>query len=237
MSSIDSAKRKAAFAAVDEFVKSGMNLGIGSGSTVVFAVERLKDLVDKGTLKNLVCVPTSFQSSILLKEAGLTTSDPNDTPDLDVAIDGADEVDNKLNCIKGGGACQLQEKIVASCAKIFVVIADYRKESKVLGEKWKKGVPVEVVPMAYRMFMNRCAKMNGKAVLRMAKSKAGPVVSDNGNFIVDVDFGEIADPTTLEQKLKMIPGVVEVGLFIGMAAKAFFGQEDGSVTTRTLGSM
>eukprot|EP00466_Bigelowiella_natans_P012505 jgi/Bigna1/34552/e_gw1.6.93.1 len=235
MSDVNSAKKKAAFAAVDEFVKTGyMKVGVGSGSTVVFAIERLKELTGKGQLKDMVYVPTSFQSTILLKEAGLPVSSPNDTPILDVAIDGADEVDSKLNCIKGGGACQLQEKVVAACAKQFVVIADYRKESKTLGEKWKKGVPIEVVPMAYSVIMKRIEEMGGKPVLRMAQKKAGPVVSDNSNFIVDADFGLIEDPSSLNTKLQMLPGVVEVGLFCGMAIKAFFGQEDGSVTTRTL---
>jgi len=234
MSDIEAAKKKAAFAAVDEFVKSGMKLGVGSGSTVVYAVERLKQKKDSGELKDLVCVPTSFQSDILLKEAGLTRGDPNNYPELEVAIDGADEVDMNLNCIKGGGACQLQEKIVAASAKVFVVIADYRKESKVLGEKWKKGVPVEVVPMAYQAIINKTKAMGGKPVLRMAKNKAGPVVSDNGNFILDIDFGNIEDPVSLNTKIQMMPGVVEVGLFCGMAVKAFFGQADGSVTTRAL---
>ncbi|GAB5353343.1 hypothetical protein AAMO2058_000028800 [Amorphochlora amoebiformis] len=234
LTGIDLAKQKAAHAAVDETVETGMRIGVGSGSTVVFAIERLKQRVEKGDLKDILCVPTSFQSSILLKEANLPRSDPNDNPVLDVAIDGADEVDMKLNCIKGGGACQLQEKIVAACAKKFVVIADYRKESKVLGEKWKKGVPIAVVPLGYSLVELRIKEMGGKPVLRMAKNKAGPVVSDNGNFIIDADFGLIKDPSNLNTKLQLIPGVVEVGLFCGMACKAFFGQKDGTFTTRVL---
>ena len=101
-----------------------------------------------------------------------------------------------------------------------------------MGEQWKKGVPLEVIPSAYVPVMKKIEKMGGKPVLRMAKAKAGPVVSDNGNFIIDADFGLIKEPETLELELKMIPGIVETGLFIKMAVKAFFGQEDGSVKAR-----
>ncbi len=233
-SGIDAAKRKAAYAAVDEFVRSGMNVGIGSGSTVVFAVERLEQLTKAKKLSGLTCVPTSFQSKILITQAGLVCSDSNETPELDVAIDGADEVDAELNCIKGGGGCQAQEKIVAACAKKFVVVADYRKESSKLGQKWAKGVPIEVLPMAYKLLMRRVSEGKGTPVLRMASKKAGPVVTDNGNFIVDANFGVIDDPKALMTSLTLVPGVVEVGLFVGMACKAFFGQQDGSVTTREL---
>lgn len=110
---------------------------------------------------------------------------------IDVTIDGADEVDTQLNCIKGGGACQLQEKIVAYAAKKFVVIADYRKESTQLGEQWVQGVPVEVIPMAYVPLMNKLREMGGAPVLRMAKAKAGPVVTDNGNFVLDVNVSRV----------------------------------------------
>lgn len=106
---------------------------------------------------------------------------------IDVTIDGADEVDAQLNCIKGGGACQLQEKIVAFASKTFVVIADYRKESTQLGEQWVQGVPIEVIPMAYVPLMHKLRELGGAPVLRMAKHKAGPVVTDNGNFVLDVN--------------------------------------------------
>lgn len=173
-----------------------------------------------------------------------------------MTIDGADEVDDELNCIKGGGACQLQEKIVAFAAKTFVVIADYRKESTTLGQQWTQGVPVEVVPMAYVPLSRSLQALGGEPVLRMAQRKAGPVVTDNGNFVLDVNvrphcicarvttvaadlidvyvqFGEIKDPRALADRIKLLPGVVEVGLFCGMADKAFFGQTDGSFTVRT----
>jgi len=220
----------AGYAAVDQYVKDGMIVGVGSGSTVVFVIERLIHLVQKENL-NIICIPTSFQSKQLLTEGKIKIGSLDINPEIDVTIDGADEADRNLNLIKGGGACQLQEKIVAFNSKKFIVVADYRKESSILGSNWKKGVPLEVVPLAYVPVMKKCESLGGKPLLRMAgEKKAGPVVTDNGNFVVDVDFGEIKDPHSLNQKLMAIPGIVETGLFIGMAEKAFFGEKDGSVS-------
>jgi ribose 5-phosphate isomerase A len=234
LSPIESAKRKAAFAAVDEFVKDGDRVGVGSGSTIVYAVERLAERAKSEGLK-IVCVPTGFQSMQLVREAGLTLVDLSTHPELDIAIDGADEVDGSLNCIKGGGACQTQEKIVASCASKFVIIADYRKDSQHFGQQWAKGVPIEVLPSAYVPVSRKLEAMGGTPTLRMAIQKAGPVVTDNGNFVLDVVFdfspGK-TEPVALNEKLINIPGIVETGLFVRMAQKAFFGQEDGSVITR-----
>ncbi len=228
---IEEAKKKAGYAAVDEFVQDGMVLGIGSGSTVVYAVERLVQRVREERLE-VVCIPTSFQSTQLIVEGGLVLGDLGRFPVIDVDIDGADEVDSNLQVIKGVGGCQTQEKIVASNSKQLVIIADYRKDSRHLGEQWKKGIPIEVIPMAYVPLMSKFKEMGGTPVIRMGKAKAGPVVSDNGNMIIDVEFGIIEDPTGLNRKLKMLPGVVETGLFIDMAVKAFFGQQDGSVISR-----
>ncbi len=229
---IEQAKKKAGYAAVDEFVEDNMILGIGSGSTVVYAVERLIDRVKEENL-DVVCIPTSFQSTQLIVEGGLKLGDLSRYPEIDLDIDGADEVDLNLNLIKGGGGCQTQEKIVASNSKKLVIVADYRKESSKLGEKWKKGVPISVIPMSYVPVMKKLEEMGGKPKLRMASSKAGPAVDDNGNFILDVDFGIMEKPREINKKMKMIPGVVETGLFINMTIKAFFGQKDGSLTSRT----
>jgi DeoR/GlpR family transcriptional regulator of sugar metabolism len=134
------AKQKAAHQAVDAHIRSGMKVGIGSGSTVVYAVERLVQRVrDEKSLSDVVCVASSFQAVQLITEGGLVLSDLSRTPRLDVAIDGADEVDSARNCIKGGGACMLQEKVVASCADKFIVIADTRKDSKQLGQQVRVG--------------------------------------------------------------------------------------------------
>lgn len=231
LSPIEEAKKKAGYAAVDDFVQDNMIIGIGSGSTVVYAVERLIQRVQAEGLK-VVCIPTSFQSTQLIVEGKLPLGDLSQYPEIDVDIDGADEVDENLNLIKGGGGCHVQEKIVASCSKKLVIVADYRKDSQLLGQQWKKGIPIEVIPFAYVPIMKKIEAMGGKPVLRMAKSKAGPVVSDNGNFIVDADFGILDNPSEVNQKIKMISGVVETGLFINMAIKAYFGQADGSVTSR-----
>ncbi|GCC19949.1 ribose-5-phosphate isomerase [Chiloscyllium punctatum] len=228
----EEAKKKAGYMAVDNHVQNNQALGIGSGSTIVYAVDRIAKRVQDENLK-IVCVPTSFQARQLILQHQLTLSDLDRHPELDVAIDGADEVDCDLNLIKGGGGCLTQEKIVAGCAKRFIVVADYRKDSKSLGEKWKKGVPIEVIPMAYVPVTKAiAAKFGGEAELRMAISKAGPVVTDNGNFILDWKFNNVSDWRKLNVGIKMIPGVVETGLFIGMAERVYFGLEDGSVCFR-----
>lgn len=157
---------------------------------------------------------------------------------MDVAIDGADEVDPNLQCIKGGGACLFQEKLVAISAKKFIIVAgvfhifkslslDFRKHSKALGHTWTQGVPVEIVPLAHTKVLNDLLALGAKSPqLRMGgKAKAGPIITDNGNFIIDAHFGEIADPEGLADKIKKLVGVVEVGLFINMADAAYFGNE------------
>ena len=197
----------------------------------MYAAERLGELVRDAGVR-IKCIPTSFQAKQLIAQHRLVLTSLDEHPVIDVTIDGADEVDLALNCIKGGGGCQLQEKIVAFASKRFVVIADSRKESNKLGQQWTQGVPVEVIPMAYVPLMRRMEAMGGSPVLRMATAKAGPVVTDNGNFVLDVGFGVIEDPASLGHRLKLLPGVVEVGLFCGMAEKAYFGHEDGSITTR-----
>ncbi|KAK1175108.1 ribose-5-phosphate isomerase [Acipenser oxyrinchus oxyrinchus] len=228
----EKAKKLAGYAAVDNHVQDNQAVGVGSGSTIVYAVDRLAERVKQENL-NIVCVPTSFQARQLILEHGLTLSDLDRHPELDVAIDGADEVDSELNLIKGGGGCLTQEKIVAGCAKRFIVIADYRKDSKALGEQWKKGVPIEVIPMAYVPVTRTIARrFGGVVVLRMAVSKAGPVVTDNGNFILDWKFDQVHDWKSVNTAIKMIPGVVETGLFVEMAERVYFGMEDGTVGVR-----
>ncbi|KAM8939810.1 ribose-5-phosphate isomerase [Pelodytes ibericus] len=229
---VEEAKRLAGYAAVDNHVKNNQALGIGSGSTIVHAVKRLAERVKQENL-NVVCVPTSFQARQLILENGLTLTDLDRHPELDVAIDGADEVDSNLSLIKGGGGCLTQEKIVAGCAKSFIVIADFRKDSKNFGEQWKKGIPIEVIPMAYVPIIRALqSRFGGVAELRLAVSKAGPVVTDNGNFLLDWKFDGLHDWRSVDTEIKMIPGVVDTGLFINMAERVYFGMEDGSVSIR-----
>ena len=225
---IEIGKKNAAFKAVEENVKKGMILGIGSGSTVVYAVKKIAE-INKTEDLNLKCIPTSFQSHQLIVENGLTLVTLDQYPEIDLDIDGADEIDKALNLIKGGGGCLVQEKIVASSSKKLVIIADYRKNSKILGENWKRGVPIEVIPFGYVPILKKLKNLGGTPKLRMAQAKAGPIVSDNGNFIIDVDFGLIENPSDINDKLLKIPGVVDTGLFVGMASKAYIGQKDSKV--------
>ncbi|KAJ8922536.1 hypothetical protein NQ315_007566 [Exocentrus adspersus] len=230
MLSLENAKKLAASKAVDLHVNCGDLIGIGSGSTVVYAVERLSERVKADNLR-VKCVPTSFQARQLIVKHNLPLTDLEIDRELDVCIDGADEVDCNLNLIKGGGGCLLQEKIVASCSKKLIIIADYSKNSKKLGDQYKKGIPIEVVPMAYAPISNKIQKAFGGVLdLRMAVKKAGPVVTDNGNFILDWrEYNQDSDWDKVNTTLLSIPGVVETGLFINMASKAYFGMEDGSV--------
>ncbi|XP_021573054.1 ribose-5-phosphate isomerase [Carlito syrichta] len=212
--------------------KNNQVLGIGSGSTIVHAVQRIAERVKQENL-NLVCIPTSFQARQLILQHGLTLSDLDRHPEIDLAIDGADEVDADLNLIKGGGGCLTQEKIVAGFARRFIVIADFRKDSKNLGDQWHKGIPIEVIPMGYVPVSRAVSrKFGGVVELRMAVSKAGPVVTDNGNFILDWKFDRVHKWSEVNTAIKMIPGVVDTGLFINMAERVYFGMQDGSVNMR-----
>ncbi|XP_076630735.1 ribose-5-phosphate isomerase [Colletes latitarsis] len=230
MGPLESAKKVAAYKAVDEYVKDNSVIGIGSGSTIIYAVLRLVERVKEENL-NIICIPTSFQARQLILNNHLTLGDLETYPKLDCAIDGADEVDSEMNLIKGGGGCLLQEKIVASCADQFVIIADYTKNSQRLGEQYKKGIPIEVVPMAYIAIQRRIESTYGGTIkVRMALAKAGPVITDNGNFILDWDFPQnLSNWNNINTEISMMPGVVETGLFINMVKKAFFGMPDGSV--------
>jgi len=204
-------------------------LGIGSGSTVVFAVQRIAHRVAKESLK-LVCIPTSYQALQLIREHKLVLGDLSTSPVIDLCIDGADEITPALACIKGGGGCHVQEKIVAYNSAVFVVVCDSSKFAEHLGEHWRRGVPIEIVPLATEPITRKLRAMGGDPKLRMAKSKMGPVVSDNGNFILDVDFGGLVGdkaPEKLDGAIRAIPGVVETGLFIGMANKVYLGCADG----------
>lgn len=232
----EDAKRLAAYAAVDEHVKDHHKvLGIGSGSTVPYVVERLCQEPHCLANSDRWFVPTGFQSKELIVKAGLNLGDVDQFPNIDVTIDGADEVDDDLNAIKGGGACHLREKVLAEAATHFILVADSRKDSKVLGTNWKQGVPIEVAPFAWAKVFQNLVKMGCEnPVLRMGKMKAGPVVTDNGNFVIDAPFSEsyMRDPSELLHRIKMLTGVLEVGIFAGMALAAYFGNTDGTVTVR-----
>lgn len=227
---IEIGKKNAAIKAVDENVRKNMIIGIGSGSTVVYAVQRLGEINREKSLA-LKCIPSSFQAYQLIIENKLDLGSLDQFPEIDIDLDGADEIDKDLNLIKGGGGCLVQEKIVASNSKELIIIGDFRKNSETLGMNWKKGVPIEVIPMAYFPIMAKLENLGGKPMLRMATSKSGPLITDNGNFIIDADFGKISNPVALNTKLLSIPGIVDTGLFTGMTSKAYIGLEDGNVLT------
>jgi ribose 5-phosphate isomerase A len=212
-SSLNELKKLAALEAI-KFVESGQVVGLGSGSTVAFAIEEIGRRVREEGLK-ILGVPTSLDTYYIAvrNHVPLTTLDEH--PVLDLAIDGADQVDHRLNMIKGRGAALTREKIVASRAKKFIVMIDARKLTRQIGEG--QPLPVEVVPFAVKPVSEQIEKIGGKPRLRYGVSKLGPVITDNGNYILDVDFGVIRKPRELSISLKLIPGVVETGLFIDMA--------------------
>lgn len=219
MSWKESAKKAAAIEAT-KLVKSGQVVGLGTGSTVRYAIIELGRRVREEDL-DIVGIPTSYQSMMLAAEVGIPLTNLFETPSIDIAIDGADQVDFELNLIKGGGAAHTREKVVDSLAKQFVVVVDETKVVEKLGKK--QPVPVEVLPFALPAVVRKLEELGGKPSLRMASEKDGPVVTDNGNFVVDVDFGVIENPAELDQKVRSIPGVVETGLFIGLADVVFVG--------------
>ena len=207
-------KQEVGKAAADR-VKSNSIVGLGTGSTTAYAIEYIGDRLSKGEITNIVGVPTAFQAEVLAKKYGipLTTLDAIDH--IDVAIDGADEVDPQKNLIKGGGAAHTREKVVDALANEFIVVVDGGKLTDKLGSTFL--LPVEVIPMAITPVMNALTKLGGKPELRMGIKKAGPVVTDQGNLVVDVKFDSIDHPQELEKTINNIPGVLENGLFVGVA--------------------
>jgi len=208
--------------AAANLVQSGSVVGLGTGSTTAFAIQFLGDRLKSGELKDIKGVPTSFQASVLAKQYGipLTTLDEIDT--IDIAIDGADEVDPQKNLIKGGGAAHTREKIVDSLAQQFIVVVDSSKLVDRLGSTFP--LPVEVLPLAITPVSNAIEKLGGKPELRMGVKKDGPVITDQGNMILDVTFAAIDNPAELEKTLNNIPGVVENGLFVGVTTKVLIGE-------------
>ena len=214
-------------------VESGMILGLGSGSTAAILIEELGKRWQSGDLTDIKGVPTSFQASVLAQQYGIPLITLNEIDHIDLAIDGADEVDPALNLIKGGGACQTREKLVDTRARRFVVVVDETKLSPALGTNF--ALPVEVLPDAYRQVQDALRDMGSDPVLRMAVRKAGPVVTDQGNLIIDAKFDQIDDPASLEPAINNIPGVLENGLFVGVASEVLVGHiEDGEASVRTL---
>ncbi|GAB4227454.1 MAG: ribose-5-phosphate isomerase RpiA [Elainellaceae cyanobacterium] len=212
-------------------VKSGSVVGLGTGSTTAFAIQFLGERLKSGELTDIKGVPTSFQASVLAKQYGIPLTTLDEIDNIDIAIDGADEVDPQKNLIKGGGAAHTREKIVDSLAKEFIVVVDSSKLVDRLGSTFP--LPVEVLPMAVTPVMKAIEDLGGKPELRMGVKKDGPVITDQGNMILDVTFGAIENPTELEKTLNNIPGVLENGLFVGVATLVLVGEiKDGQPVIR-----
>ena len=208
---LTAAKRLAGYHAAD-MIEDGMVVGLGTGSTVYFMIERLSLRVREDKL-SVRGIPTSYQTAIRAREYGIPLTTLDDHPVIDIAIDGADQVDPQLRMIKGRGAAHTREKCVAAAAFRFIVVVDEAKVVPRLGGI----VPVEVIPFGVRPAMNQLRGLGCLPVIREAVKKDGPVISDNGNFIVDCKFPEIDDPVDLEASIAAIPGIVESGLFTGFS--------------------
>ncbi len=206
-------------------IKDGQVVGLGTGSTTHHFIRYLGQRVKDEEL-DILGIPTSFQSLILAREAGIkiTTLDEHD---INIAVDGADEVSPSLDLIKGGGAAHTLEKLVDSSADEFVVIVDDSKMVEKLGEF---PVPLEIIPDSLRLVKNAVIEMGGVPELRMGIQKDGPVITDNGNFVLDTKFDAIDNPYELEIELNTIPGVLENGIFAGITDKVIVGSETGNET-------
>ncbi len=226
-------KHAVAEAAIGQ-IKDGMILGLGSGSTAALMIKALGAKIAKGELRNIVGVSTSFQGEVLASQLGIPLQTLSAVSRIDLAIDGADEVDPSFQLIKGGGACHVQEKLVASLSERFIVVVDSTKIVERLNLDFL--LPVEVLPTAWRQVQTHLADLGGSAELRMAKFKAGPVVTDQGNLVLDVGMKNgIQDPEELERSINNIPGVLENGLFVNLTDEVLVGEIiNGKVMVRSL---
>jgi ribose 5-phosphate isomerase A len=221
----EEAKKRVALEAV-KHVDDGFVVGLGSGSTAAYVIQELGRLMRQNGLR-VLGVPSSSQAMLLAVHSGVPLTTLDEYPVLDLDIDGADEVDERLDMIKGGGGALTREKIAASAAKQVVIVADETKMVDKLGTSFQ--VPVEVLPFALATVSAGIKKLGGKPLLREGKRKVGAVVTDNGNYIIDVDFGTIDNAEELNLRLKNIPGVIETGLFIGLADIVYLGKKDGII--------
>ena len=215
-------KQAVAKAAVDQ-IQNGMILGLGSGSTAALMIEALALKIKSGEIKDVVGVTTSFQGEVLASELGIPLKSLSSVSEIDLAIDGADEVDPKFQLIKGGGASHVQEKLVAALAKKFIVVVDSSKLVDKLNLDFQ--LPVEVLPSAWKQVQKSLEELGGAGNLRMAPKKAGPIVTDQGNLILDLTFRNgIDQPELLESQINNIPGVLENGLFVNLTDEVLVGK-------------
>lgn len=220
---ISQLKQQDAWYAVD-FVKSGMVVGLGHGSTAIFAVRCIGQLLRTGQLQSVLGVPCSLQVEEEAQRLGIPLTTLDEHPVVDLTIDGADEVDSHLNLIKGGGGALLREKIVAQASRREIIVVDESKLSPALGTHWP--VPVEVTPFGWRSQSDYLESLGAEPVLRL-NSDGSPFKTDQGNLILDCHFGPISDPTQLAAQMNERAGIVEHGLFLGLATDVIVGSDEG----------
>ncbi len=206
-----------------KLVKNKMVIGLGSGSTATIFIQKLAEAAKANNWK-LKCIPTSNASEKLARESGLEIASLSEIKKIHLAVDGADKIDEKLNLIKGYGGALAREKVVDYLAKKFVVVADESKVATALSGE----VPVEVLPFAIAAVEKKLMKLKAKSVAQRKNADGTPYITDNGNSILHADFGEIANPKSLERKLKLIPGVVECGIFSRNVSCVIVGSEAGA---------
>ncbi len=222
-------KNAGVFAAQD--IADNTFLGLGTGSTAFYFIEEIGRRLKEGSLKNIKAVSSSFSTSILAQEKGIPILQMDQVSEIDIYVDGADEVDPQGHLIKGRGGAMVREKIIAASAAQFWVIVDESKLVPHLGTNFP--VPIEVLPFAYKVVEKRITQLGVTPTLRQAVSKDGPVVTDQGNFILDATFSTQQDFTKLSTIIKQIPGVLDHGIFIHLASKLIIGKEEGT-ESRTL---
>jgi ribose 5-phosphate isomerase A len=218
----DRLKKEAGISAVD-FIESGMVLGLGTGSTVRFALEEIGKRYKEGRLKDIVGIPSSIDTDKRAKELGIPIVTFDERHELDLTIDGADEVDPELNLIKGGGGALLREKVLAQSSKRNIMIVDESKLSPKLGTHWP--VPIEVIPFAWMPVAKYLESLGSKPVLRKRDGK--PYRTDQNNYILDTNFGPIDDLEGLTIKLGQKAGIVEYGIFIGTTSEVIVAAKSG----------
>jgi ribose 5-phosphate isomerase A len=223
-------KKQVGYAAIDEFVKSGMKLGLGTGTTAIWAVRRLGELLRSGKVRDILAVATSSQTEMECQKEGVplrSMNDPAIDGILDFAVDGADEVDENLCLTKGGGGALLIEKIVAYSAKKFVAVVDASKMVKNLGITFP--IPTEILREARVPSARTFESLGAKAEIRMAVKKMGAVITDNGNILLDLYFQKPFDPREMEKELSLIPGVLGNGIFSRNVSEVMVGHPDGRI--------
>ncbi len=216
-------KKLAAEKAVEE-IQSGMLIGLGSGSTFYYALQKIGKLIKTGELQNIVAIPSSKNTEKIARDLNIPLITFKEKQEIDITIDGADEVDKYLNLIKGGGAAHLREKVIAQASKRLIIIVDESKLSEKLGTNW--AVPVEVLQFAYPLEKKFLESINGKPVLRIYQS-GEPVITDEGNFILDTNFGVIQNPFELAEKLENRAGIIEHGIFLKLTSKVIVAGKNG----------